>query len=218
MMNKISLYHCHETRSMRVLWLLNELDLDYDLHVMPFDGLRNQEYQQIHPLARVPSIEFNGEVMFESLAICQYLCEQISPTRLARMHGHSERAAWLQWINYSETMAVHAANLVQQYIVIQPSALQSETVIKLERRRLEKTIDLLEQALQQKAYLLGSEFTLADIAVGYSLHLASKFVDLSRWPTVETYFKGLFNREAFNKSLPSDDAEFKVFTQNYLMT
>ena len=73
----ITLHHCPQTRSMRTLWLLNELDVPFRVQVHPFDrSLRDPEYLTLSPAGRVPALEIEGERMFETGAITEYLCER----------------------------------------------------------------------------------------------------------------------------------------------
>lgn len=209
----ITLFHCHEARSMRSLWLLNELGLEFELVVMPFDGLRSQEYLAVNQLGRVPALKHNGMTLIETGAICQHLCETFSPEELGRMPSHPERAEWLQWLHYSETMAVHGANLVQQYIVLQDESLRSPIIQKLERKRLQKSVGVIEYQLDERQYLLSSGFSAVDIAVGYSLHLARRFISLLDFPQVETYYQRLAKRPAFLKSLPQSSDELRIFSR-----
>ena len=208
------LHHCHEARSMRVLWLLNELELEFELKLYPFTELRQEQYMAIHPMARVPALEHDGVALYESGAIIQYLCELYSPDILGRPAGSEERGQWLQWLHFAETLAVHGASLVQQYLVIYDAEMRSETVQKLERRRLEKGLELLDQQLQHSSYLL-SEFSAVDIAVGYSVHLASYFTDIKQFPAVARYYAALTERPAFQVSLPEPGEQYQIFTQDY---
>ena len=136
----ITLHHCSRSRSMRTLWLLNELELDFELHTMPLDLqiLRAPEYLAIHPLGRVPCLVDDGRTIFESGAIAQYLCETRDADGRLGLHrppGHAERFEWLQWIHFAETIAVHGASLVQQRVFIAESE-RSPAVQKLESKRL----------------------------------------------------------------------------------
>ncbi len=202
----IKLYHCHEARSTRSLWLLNELGLDFELEVLPFDtrALRSPEYLAIHPLGRVPCLVDGETILFESGAIAQYLCERYSPEGLGRPPGHPERAEWLQWIHYAETMAVHGASLVQQFIVIRDEADRSPMVQKLESKRLEKSLEVVDQHLRDREYLLTSGFSAADIGVGYSIHLGKAWVSLETLPRAAAYYERLAARPAFQDSLPKE--------------
>ena len=87
---------------------------------MPFDQkyTRSPEYLAVHPLGRVPCLEHNDIKLYESGAICQYLCEVFDKDdNLGRSLKHEEHNEWLQWLHYAETVAVHGASLVQQNII-----------------------------------------------------------------------------------------------------
>ena len=189
---------------MRSLWLLNELQIPFELIDMPFDLsiMRSADYLAVHPLGRVPCIVDGDFRLFESGAIAEYLCERYPAAGLGRLTEHAERYEWLQWIHYSETVAVHAATLVQQRFFI-ASADRSAVVIKLEGRRLEKTVEVLETSLGDRHYLLRSGFSAADIGVGYSLHLADRLIALAKFPRVLQYLERLRARPAFQASIPA---------------
>ncbi|WP_286240790.1 glutathione S-transferase family protein [Neptuniibacter halophilus] len=214
----LRLYHCHEARSMRSLWLINELQLDAEIITLSFgEALRSESYLNRHPLGRVPCLEDGEITLFESGAICEYLCETYDKAaRLIRLPGDPERAEWLQWLHYAETICVHVASLTQQQIVIFDPALRSATVRKLETRRLEKAIEVLEAILQDREYMLKSGFSAVDTGIGYSLHAGGLFTDLSAFPAVQAYYHRLAERPAFQASLPAPDAENRIYTQaNY---
>lgn len=202
------LYHCDEARSMRSLWMLNEIGLEFELVTLPFDvkQLRTPEYLAIHPLGRVPCLVDGDRVLFESGAITQYLCETYDPDGLGRPVGHPERPEWLQWIHYAETMAVHGASLVQQNIIIQREEDRSPLIQKLEGRRLEKSIEVVDDRLADRNQLLESGISAADISVGYSLHMSRMWLDLSAFENAHAYYQRLAARPAFRASLPEQSA------------
>ena len=116
----LQLYHCDGARSARSLWLIHELGLDVEVIRLAFDmaSLRSPEFLSVSPLGRVPCLVDNGLTLFESGAICQYLCETYDTGDLYRAPGDPERTEWLQWLHYAETIAVHGAALVQQKVFI----------------------------------------------------------------------------------------------------
>jgi glutathione S-transferase len=199
----MKLYHCAETRSMRSLWLLNEMRIPFELIDMPFDlsVIRSADYLAVHPLGRVPCLVDDNFRLFESGAIAEYLCERYPASGLGRLGQDPERYEWLQWIHYSETIAQHAASLVQQRFFI-AAADRSAVIAKLEGRRLEKAVQVLEPRLIDRDYLLSTGFSAADIGIGYSLHLADRLIELTPFPNVTRYLKRLRARVAFRASLP----------------
>jgi len=200
----IKLYHVDGSRSMRSLWLLNELQLEYELVTMEFSmaALRTPEYLSVSPLGRVPCLQDDKLTIFESGAICQYLCERYDSGQLHRPPGNPDRAEWLQWLHYAETIAVHGASLVQQTVFIAPEK-RSEIVIKLESKRLEKSLEVIDKSLKGQDYLLKSGFSAADVAVGYSVHLARSKIDTKGLINVEAYHERCQARPAFQKSVPT---------------
>jgi glutathione S-transferase len=189
---------------MRSLWLLNELQVPFELIDMPFDlsVMRSSDYLSVHPLGRVPCLVDGEFRLFESGAIAEYLCERYPEARMGRLARDPERYEWLQWIHYGETIAVHAASLVQQRFFI-AAADRSPVVAKLEGRRLEKAVQVLETPLSSRNYLLGTGFSAADIGIGYSLHLADRLIELKKFPKVLGYLERLRARPAFRASLPA---------------
>ncbi len=199
----IVLYHCTNSRSMRSLWLLNELNIEFKLNTMPFEQkyLRTPEYLKIHPLGRVPCLIDEDITLFETGAICQYLCEKYDDKDLlGRSKNSTDRIYWLQWLHFAETIAVHGANLAQQNIVINEE-LRSPTVIKLEGLRLEKALEVINLHFSEKDYMLGCKFSSVDTAIGYSVHLAKSFQDISALRNLERYYKNISKRPAFTRSL-----------------
>jgi glutathione S-transferase len=186
------------------------MGLDFDLKVYNFGKeLRDPSYLAVHPLGRVPSLVHDGQVLYETGAITQYLCEKYPETGLGRDIGHLERLEWLQWLHYAETIAVHGATLTQQHIVIFEDKDRSPLLMKLERRRLEKTLEVLDKALEGRDYLLKSGFSAVDTNIGYSIHIARYFTPLAAFPNVEAYYLRLNRRPAFQKSIPEKPAIYK---------
>jgi glutathione S-transferase len=156
----------------------------------------------IHPLGRVPCLVDGDFRLFESGAITEYLCERDPQSGLGRLDRDEERYEWLQWIHYGETIAQHAAALVQQRFFL-AAADRSAVIAKVEGRRLEKTVQVLETPLTRGDFLLRTGFSAADIGVGFSLHLADRFIDLAKFPQVSRYLERLRARDAFRASLPA---------------
>lgn len=200
----LTLHHCPGTRSMRSLWLLHELGVPFTLRSYPFDKtLRAPQFLALSPAGRVPALECDGLVLFESGAIAQFLCEQFPDARLGRAPDHPERAAFLSWVHYAETLSVHCAMLTQQHVVIREDHQRSPFLMGLEAKRLEKALAAVEQHLAGQGSLLCSGLSAADIGVGQAVWMAQHFARLDPFVHLREWFAALNARPAFQASLPA---------------
>ncbi len=193
----IRLHHCHQSRSMRVLWMLYELDLEFELVLHAFDrSLRDPAYLALHPAGRVPALEIDNGVIFESLGALAYLAGRHPDARLG-----GRGIDWLNWLNFGETISQHIAALTQQHIVLYPPEARSKVVCGIEAKRLEKTFAALNGRLTGRDYLL-DDFSAADIAVGQALYMGQHFVRLDPFMRLCDYYQRLAARPAFRRALP----------------
>ena len=198
----IRLHHCHQTRSMRSLWLLEELGIPFELKSYGFDAaIKSPEYLELNPAGRVPTLEIDGNVVFESGAIAELLCERFSPDGLGRSPEHSERAAWLNWIHYAETISQHTAALTQQHIMLFEDHMRSPVIMKIEAKRLGKTFAAVDASLSEQSHLLAGGFSAADIGVGQAVYMGQHFVALDTFPNLLEWFQRMTERQAFQRSL-----------------
>ena len=191
---------------MRTLWLLHELGVPFEVAERPFDRtLRDPDYLALSPAGRVPSLELDGAVLFETGAIAEVLCERFSPDEFGRRPGHPERAKWLTWVHFAETVSQHAAALTQQHVVLREDAMRSPVLMKIEARRLEKCYAAIESRLADgRDYLLATGFTAADVGVGQAVYMARHFARLDPFPAVAAWYERIAARPAFRASLPRD--------------
>ena len=204
----IVLHHCHQTRSMRVLWLLNELGVEFSVVEHPFDkSLRQPDFLARSPAGRVPVLEMDGRVFFESGAIMQILCAKYPDEGLARDSDDADWPDWLVWLHFAETLSQHTAALTQQHIALYDDSMRSPIVMKLEAARAAKCLDAIEARLSGgRDYLLDDGFSAADIAVGQAVYMATHFVRLDRWPALSAWYEAITARPAFQASLPPEGA------------
>ena len=213
-MTRIVLHHVPESRSMRSLWLLNELGLPFEVKTYPFDkSLRHPDYLKLSPAGRVPSLELDGEVIFETGAIAQVLCERFSPDDLGRRADHAERASWLAWMHFAETISQHAAALTQQHIALREDWMRAPMVMKLEAARIGKCFDAVEGQLAGQDYLLPLGFSAADVSVGQAVYLGQLFHKLDAHPATSAWMARLTARAAFKASLPAEEA--RLYHQSF---
>jgi glutathione S-transferase len=193
---------------MRVLWLLEELGVDYRLVARPFDkSLRAEEYLAIHPVGRIPSVEIDGEVLWESGAIIEVLCERFPERGLGRAPGEIDRPDWLIWLHFAETISQHVAALTQQHVVLYRDDMRSPLVMKIEAKRLEKCYAAIEGRLstpvENRDHLLTSGFSAVDIAVGQAVYMARHFARLDAFAETARWYARITERPAFQAALPS---------------
>ncbi len=215
----IRLHHCPQTRSMRTLWLLHELGVEFEVVLHAFDkSLRDPEYLSLSPAGRVPALEIEGERMFETGAITEYLCERFPDANMGRGLEDPDRMAWLVWVHFAETISQHAAALTQQHIMLYEDAMRSPIVMKLEAARLAKCYDAIEARLstpvENRDYLLTSGFSAADISVGQAVYMAQHFAKLDRHPAVADWYALITERPEFQKSLPAVGGA-RLYTQDF---
>ena len=198
---EIILWHVPLSRSMRVLWLLNELELPFRLRVMDLRSkdMRGAEYEAIHPVGRAPALQVDGNVIHESGAMVEYLCETRGP-HLWRGPGEDGRLGWLDWLHFAETIGQHIANLTQSHLMLRDPSMRSPTVMKLETARLGRTLRLVEQTVEGQDWLMAAGFSGVDCAVGWSVWTARRFVPLP--VALQGYVDRCADRAAFQASLP----------------
>lgn len=210
----IRLHHVPQARSFRILWLLEEMGESFEVvpHSFFDKSLRSPDYLALSPAGRVPALEIDGQVLYESGAITEWLCE--TRRKLDRAPGDPERADWLEWLHFSETAGQHLAALTQQHIVLREGWMRSPTVMKLEAKRLEKVLQVADQAVQGRDWLLPGGFSAVDVTMGYSALLGTRFVRLEAMPALTAWLDRLAARPAFQRAQARDGAA-EIYTQAF---
>ncbi len=212
----ITLHHVAFSRSFRVLWLLEELGLEFDVKTYSIrDGsLRDPAFLAISPGGRVPALQIDGQMLFESGAIVQWLCEQYPKAGLIPGVGAPERAAFLEMLGFAETMASLIENLNLSHIFLRDPAQASPTVLKLTTARLGATLAGLEARLGAQEYLLSTGFSGADAMMGFNLFAAPYYVKMDPFPQLRAYGERLEARPAF-QAARARDGEQDFYTQDF---
>ena len=203
----IRLWHLAQSRSLRVLWALEEIGAPHEVITCNYfdKSLRSPAHLARAPAGRVPAIEIDGQALCESGAILMYLAETHAP-HLRIPEGAPPRAAFLQGLHYAETLGAHLANLTQHHIVLRDPAMRSPTVMRLEARRLENALGAVGPD-----WVAGS-FSVADIALGYAVWLAQRFVALP--VPARAYLEAMQARPAFVRALARDGAA-QIYLQDF---
>jgi glutathione S-transferase len=197
----IKLHYAPRTRAIRVLWLLEELGLPYELVRGEFVPPTTRFFQQATPTGKYPTLEDGDVVMCESGAIVEYLLERYGAGRLAPAPGSPQRAAFLQWLHYAESTAFPPIGIVVWLSRYRKGA-DGDALLEDARARAASGLDFLEQALGDRTYVLGEEFSAADIMLGFTLVAAASLGLLDeRHPALRAYVARLARRPALQKIL-----------------
>jgi len=168
---ELTLYYMPGTRSERVRRALDELGLDYGIERIDlFKGEGNSpDYLAIHPLGQLPALLVDGQAMFESGAIVQWLAEATPGSRLAPPVDQPARRAFDQWMYFAATSLEAPAWEMMLHGNILPDEQAVKSIIPFATQQYQRALQVLDHALTGKDYLLGSDFSAADIMVGYLL-------------------------------------------------
>ena len=197
----IKLYHAQLTRSIRIVWVLEELGIPYELATVPFKPPRHS-FEQSTPSGKFPVIEDGSLVMSESGAILEYLIEKYGKGRLAPPIGSADRGPYLQWVHFAEATAFPPLGDVARHTLFLPEAERIPKVAEDARARAQNALDVLERALAGKQYLVGGELSGADIMMGYFLRAARMFNLVGAGhPNIAAYWERLAARPGFQKAL-----------------
>lgn len=199
----LTLYHCTQSRSMRVLWMIEELGLDAEIITLAFPPRwLDPDYLKINPLGTIPLL-IDGEVrMTESSAACHYLAVRYG----RELHVEEDDAAfadYLQWLSFSEATLTFPLALVLRYSVLEPEEKRQPKVARDYQRFFAGRLVGPEAALADgRPWICGERFSAADIAMGYALHLGANFkLEEEFPPAVGRYWQRLKARPAYSRAL-----------------
>ena len=198
----ITLYHCQDARSLRPLWALEEMGLDYELVKMQFPPRSSHSgYLDINPLGTVPTLVDGDLTMTESSAMCQYLGEKYGPTGLALDVTDPQYGEYLNWLYRSDATLTFPQTLVLRYTQHEPPERRHPQVVADYTQWFYSRLRAVEAALEGCDYLLGERFTMADIAVGYAVFLGSSLgIDGKYKPNTRAYLERLLARPALQRA------------------
>lgn len=196
--DKPTLWHCHNSRSLRPLWTLAEMGIDYDLVEMQFPPRVTQaHYKEMNVLGTVPYF-IDGEThMTESSAICQYLVERYRHDRLRIDPGHGEFGDYLNWLFMSDATLLFPQTIVLRYTKLESPNEHTAKVAEDYRIWFLARLKKLNQHMLDREFLCDARFTIADIAVGFSLYFGeSQGMAKDYSPQVQAYLARLKTRPA----------------------
>jgi len=194
----IKIYHHPVARSMRVVWLCEEMGLPYEAVPVKF-GDYPPEFVALNPLKTLPLMQDGPVVMIESIAMMLYIMGRYGPTDLAVEPLDPAYAKYMQFLMFGEAgMAMYANPLIATRFLA-PDAEKSNWTVDYLKNTFGARLGFVEAALGEREYIIGDKFTAADISVGYSISMASiASAELS--PKLQAYVQRLTERPAYKRA------------------
>jgi len=199
-----TLHEFPPTRSQRPKWALEEIGADYTSNLVNLqDGKhKSDNYLALHPLGTVPAYEGDGYTLLESVAIVMQLLDEHSSNALAPKPGSAERAMYYQWCIFGPAELDELLFTVTQNELFLPEDKRNITAANQARVRFAARATMLSDTLQNQDYLLGSQFSGADIVIGYNCFWATFTGLLDDYPVLQAYLGKLVERPAFQRAFP----------------
>jgi glutathione S-transferase len=199
----LKLHFAPNSRASRIMWLLEELELPYELNRMDFHpkDLKSDEHRERHPLGRVPVLE-DGEVnIYESGAIVEYILARHKDGGLKPSVDSSLYPEYLQWFHYCEGMVMPPVNTIVVQTVLLPPDRRDETALSQAQRLLTKSWAPVEEAMIGRDYLIGN-FSAADVMLGHACFMSNRLGCISDdMPNLKGYVQRIAARPAFDKAI-----------------
>lgn len=196
----ITLHHLNKSRSKRIIWLLEELQVPYQIKAyqrVPETNLAPPELKAIHPLGKSPVIEENGQVLAESGAITEYLSERFGADSLMPAKDSADYPLYLQWLHFAESSAALPL-LLHYFLKIDGS--ETRFLDGYSKQELALILGYLNDHLSDKTWLLGDQFSAADILLSWIIEISAELALLEEYPAVKTYLSALHARPAASKA------------------
>jgi glutathione S-transferase len=212
----IIVHHLNNSRSQRVLWLLEELGVPYEIQKYQRDAktmLAPPELLKVHPLGKSPVITDDGVTVAESGAIIEYLLERYGNGRLEPAKGTPERLRFTYWLHFAEGSAMSPLlmKLVFDRIETSPMPFFAKPIARGISRKvktamvepnLKRHLDHMERELTKSEWFAGSEFTAADVQMSFPVEASVQRAGLdSSRPKLITWLKKIHARPAFRRAL-----------------
>ncbi len=211
----ITVHHLEDSRSQRVLWLLEELGLDYEIRRYERDAetmLGPESLKQVHPLGKSPVIEDDGRVVAESGAIIEYLVERHGDARFAPPAGSEERLRYTYWLHYAEgtLMPLFVMGLVFERLSQPPMPLLLRPVGGLIgagvrksfiEPRLGQNLAFIEDELGRSTWFAGEELSGADVQMSFPLEAAAARGGIDDYPRIRAFVERVHARPAYRRAL-----------------
>jgi glutathione S-transferase len=205
----IIVHHLNNSRSQRILWLLEELELPYEIRFYQRDKTTNlapPELKAVHPLGKSPLLEIDGRIIMESAAIVQHLCENFGAGRFLPAAGSDDALRHLQLMHFAEG-SVMTPVLLDLYV-----GRLGEAGAPLHPRiqeQLTSHFEYLESELRPSGHFVGDSLTGADIMLSFPIEVAMLKGNRDRWPKLAAFVDAMHARPAWQRALAKGGAYFQ---------
>jgi len=198
----MKIYHAPNTRSVRIVWLLEELGLPYEIESFQLGDakMRNPEYLKINPMGRVPTLEDGAVRLSESGAIVEYVLARHGKGRLVPEVSSPEFPRYLQWLHYAEGMIMPPVNIIVVETILLPKERRNQVNVDRAVKLLSRMLGAVDAGLEGCEFMAGA-FSGADIMTGHACTVAQRLgADVSDKPNVAAYIARLNARPAMQRA------------------
>ncbi len=199
-MSKPVIYGISTSRAFRSIWAIEETGIDYEHVPTSFMGdAQSEEYLAVNPNGRIPALVDGDMKLFESMAINFYLAKKYAPHLIPDgLQGEAQALQWSVWA-ISEIEPLQTQIVVQKFFT--PDDKKDEAVMARTARGLERPLKVLDTHLAQRDYLLGNEFSLADLSLAGVMDLLNMVeFDTSAWPHVQRWRDACYSRASYTRA------------------
>ena len=197
----ISVHHLNDSRSQRILWLLEELGLPYEIKPYQRDAMTRlapPELRAVHPLGKSPVITDNGRTIIESGAIVDYIIRHYGRGRLQPAPETPAYDDYVQWLHYAEGSAM--LPLMLNLYAMRLGAAAAPLTPRIESE-IANHLSYVDSALKGRQFLVGDSLTGADIQMSFVGEVAGAFGKRAAYPNLDKWVARLHERHAYKKAL-----------------
>lgn len=197
----MKLWHCHNARSLRALWALEEMGFDYELVELPFPPrIFDKSYLGVNTLGTVPFFTDDNVEMTESSGIPLYLVERYQRYDFGLKADHAEYGDYLNWLFHSDATLTFPQTIAIRYRILEPAERQLPQAAEDYRKWFLARLRKFSAHISEREYLVDQRFTIADIDIAYALYLGQILgFDRDYESHVSDYLERMKARPAFQK-------------------
>jgi glutathione S-transferase len=197
----LKIFHASGSRSLRVIWMAEEMGLDYELAPEAI-GRSSPEFIAVNPARALPAIIDGDVAMSESVAIVQYLAARYGPTPLAPAAEDPTYPAYLQYLVYGEGSLSAFLNPLVGTRFLAPDDQKDNFTAGLCRTLFSRRVKALTGRLSESSHLAGEAFTAADISVVYALNMGASLGLAEDYPApIADYWARVKTRPAYQAAI-----------------